>query len=86
MSWTWAALLVSRLPIQASMMILEGVLARWAELWRSLAPPQYERIFHHPELGAVTLDAQLQMYAWHSRHHVAHITALRQREGWHNRT
>ena len=80
---SWAVLVDSRLPIQASMMILEGVHARWTELWRSLTPPQFGRIFQHPELGAVTLDSQLQMYAWHSRHHVAHITALRHREGWH---
>jgi hypothetical protein len=79
---SWAALADSRLPIHASMMILEGVHVRWTELWRSLALPQFELIFSHPELGAVSLDAQLQMYAWHSRHHVAHITALREREGW----
>jgi hypothetical protein len=34
------------------------------------------------EIGVVTLDQQLQGYAWHSRHHVAHITELRRREGW----
>ena len=79
---SWAVLADSRLPIDPSMMILEGVHARWTELWRSLALPQFGLIFQHPELGAVTLDAQLQMYAWHSRHHVAHITTLRQRQGW----
>jgi hypothetical protein len=78
----WVPLADSRLPVDPSLMILDGMHARWAELWRSLTPDQFDRIFHHPEIGIVTLDAQLQMYAWHSRHHVAHITALRQREDW----
>lgn len=79
---SWAPLPDSRLPIDPSLSIVEGVHARWTELWRSLAPDQFERTFVHPEIGTVTLDFQLQMYSWHSRHHVAHITALRQREGW----
>ena len=46
-------------------------------------PDHFARQFSHPELGrALTLDTQLQSYAWHSRHHVAHIAALRQRQGW----
>ena len=60
---------------------MEGVHARWTELWRSLAPSQFARVFHHPEIGVVTLDAQLQMHAWHSRHHVAHITSLENAKG-----
>jgi hypothetical protein len=79
---SWAPLPDSRLPIDPSLSIVEGVHARWTELWRSLAPDQFERTFVHPEIGTVTLDFQLQMYSWHSRHHLAHITALRQREGW----
>lgn len=78
----WAPLPDSRLPIEMSLGILDGVHARWADVWRSLAPAQFERRFVHPEIGVTNLDAQLQGYAWHSRHHVAHILALRQREGW----
>jgi hypothetical protein len=78
----WVPLSDSRLPVDVSLWILDGLHARWAELWRSLSPQQFARIFMHPELGTVTLDSQLQMYAWHSRHHVAHVTALRLREGW----
>lgn len=78
----WALLPDSRLPIEISHAILDGVHARWTELWRSLAPGEFGRTFRHPEIGTVTLDFHLQMYGWHSRHHVAHITALRQREGW----
>ena len=79
---SWASLVDSKLPIHASMMILDGVHIRWTELWRSLARRHFDLTFNHPELGTVSLDTQLHMYAWHSRHHVAHITALRRREGW----
>jgi len=78
----WAPLPDSRLPIDLSLAILDGVHARWAALWRSLAPADFARTFNHPEIGIVTLDTHLQMYGWHSRHHVAHITSLGQREGW----
>lgn len=79
---SWVPLADSRLPVDLSLSIVKGVHTRWTELWRSLTPSQFARVFHHPEIGPVTLDAQLQMYAWHSRHHVAHITSLRQRQGW----
>lgn len=78
----WAPLPDNRLPIDVSLGILDGVHARWATVWRSLAPAQFARIFHHPEIGTVALDLQLQHYAWHCRHHVAHVTSLREREGW----
>jgi DinB family protein len=79
---SWVRLPDSGLPVDLSLFILGGLHTRWTTLWRSLTPPQFNRVFHHPEIGVVTLDSQLQMYAWHSRHHVAHLTALRQREGW----
>lgn len=78
----WALLPDSRMPVEVSLVFLEGVHGRWATLWNSLTPEQFGRVFHHPEIGRVTLEGQLQMYAWHSRHHVAHITSLRRREGW----
>jgi len=78
----WSALADMRLPIDVSLVLLDGLHARWVALYRSLAPSAFARVFHHPEIGVVTLDGQLQMYAWHSRHHVAHITSLRQREDW----
>ena len=78
----WAPLPDSRLPIEISLGILDAVHARWTAVWRSLVPAQFERRFYHPEIGLTNLDAQLQGYAWHSRHHVEHIMALREREGW----
>jgi hypothetical protein len=51
-------------------------------LLRSLKPEDFSRVLKHPELGRVTLEKYLAMYAWHGKHHVAHITNLRQRSGW----
>jgi hypothetical protein len=78
----WAPLPDSRLPIEISLGILDAVHTRWTTVWRSLAPVEFGRRFYHPEIGMTNLDAQLQGYAWHSRHHVGHITSLREREGW----
>lgn len=78
----WAELADTRMPIDLSLGILDGLHARWTTVWRSLTDAQFARAFKHPELGLMTLDQQLQGYAWHSRHHFAHITSLRQREGW----
>jgi hypothetical protein len=74
-----AALPDSHLPVQTSLKLLDGLHERWTTVYRSLAPQQFARTFVHPEIGVVSIDEQLQMYAWHSRHHVAHITAMRQR-------
>jgi len=78
----WATLPDSALPLDVSLGLLDGLHARWVAVWRSLAPNQFSRTFVHPELGPLTLDTHLQLYAWHCRHHVAHITALRTRNGW----
>jgi hypothetical protein len=48
----------------------------------SLGAPEFARQFHHPELGKLSLEVTLAIYAWHGRHHVAHITSLSERQGW----
>jgi hypothetical protein len=78
----WAILEDSRLPIGPSLGILDGVHERWATLCRTLGPAQLARTFIHPELGPLTVDTHLHLYGWHSRHHLAHITRLRERERW----
>ena len=79
----WAALPDSRLPIAIGLELLDAIQLRWVAVYRSLTPAQFGRVYVHPEHGReVSLDRHLQHYAWHSRHHVAHITSLRQREGW----
>jgi len=76
---TSAALPDSRLRVEPSLQLLDGLHERWTALYRSLSLELLSRTFMHPEIGSVVLDSQLQMYAWHSRHHVAHITSMRQR-------
>ncbi len=79
----WANLEDSRAtPIETSLALLESLHRRWVVLLRSLTPADYARTFRHPELGVLTLDKNLSLYAWHGRHHVAHITSLRERMGW----
>jgi len=79
----WAELADSQAtPIEVSLSMLESLHQRWVTLLRSLKREQWKRTFRHPELGVMALDKTLALYAWHGRHHVAHIMALRQRSGW----
>ena len=68
--------------IEVSLALLESLHRRWTRFLRSLRDEQLERVFIHPDLGRVTLDEAVQHYAWHGRHHLAHITRLRERMGW----
>jgi hypothetical protein len=68
--------------IEPSLRLLQYLHERLVLLLRSIAEDQWKRTFHHPENGVVRLDVNLLVYAWHSKHHVAHITGLRQRMGW----
>jgi len=68
--------------VEVSLALLETLHRRWAALLRAMKPADFARKFRHPELGEVTLERNLALYAWHSRHHVAHITSLRKRMGW----
>lgn len=80
----WAELEDTRsVPLSVSLDLLERLHTRWVALLRSLTPDDLERDFRHPEKGRILrLDSTLGMYAWHGKHHVAHITSLREREGW----
>jgi hypothetical protein len=71
-----------RLPIELSLMLIDGLHARWTAVLNALSTDQFGRPLYHPEIGAITVDYLVQSYGWHSRHHVAHITRLREREGW----
>lgn len=78
----WATLADTKLtPIGVSLDLLRAVHARWGTLLESLKEDDWARPLMHPENGPMTLDRLLQMYAWHGRHHVAHVTELRKREG-----
>jgi hypothetical protein len=78
---TWAELADTRMPIEVSLQLLEAVHARWVVVAQAMKPADFARTFTHPEYpeGPRTLDWHLQAYAWHSRHHLAHITAARAR-------
>jgi uncharacterized damage-inducible protein DinB len=79
----WAELPEARsAPIGISLALIDALHERWVLMLRLLAPGQFSRKFHHPEMGVMSLDQLLSMYAWHSRHHVAHVTSLRGRMGW----
>jgi uncharacterized damage-inducible protein DinB len=69
-------------PLEVSLVLLENLHDRWVQLLKSLTPEQWNRTFRHPELGTMTLHKTLALYAWHGRHHVAHITELRKRMSW----
>jgi hypothetical protein len=69
-------------PVDASLVLLDGLHRRWTVLLRSMTDQDYQRTFKHPEMGLVRLDVNLALYEWHCRHHTAHITSLRQRMNW----
>jgi len=79
----WATLEDSRItPLEVSLNLLEALHERWVLLLRSLSTEDFERTFRHPDLGLVSLNKNLALYAWHGRHHIAHITSLAKRMGW----
>ena len=69
-------------PLDVSLDFLETLHRRWVMFLKSLSEDDLKKSFQHPDWGLVTLDKAIVWYAWHGRHHVAHITALREREGW----
>ena len=78
----WAELPDASAPLPPSLELLDALHAKWVLLLRRLAEADWSRTFRHPESGDWRLDHVLSMYAWHGAHHIAHITSLRQREGW----
>ena len=79
----WAKLAdVALTPVQTSLAMLEALHDRWVRLLGTLDDAAFARAFRHPERGLMRLDQNLAMYAWHGRHHVAHITTLRERMRW----
>jgi hypothetical protein len=79
----WAELADARAAeVEISLALLESLHRRWVFLLRSLSAGDFGRCFRHPQLGVVSLDRNLGLYAWHGQHHVTHITALRKRMDW----
>jgi uncharacterized damage-inducible protein DinB len=69
-------------PIGLSLALLSSLHTRWMLMLRALQPADWKRTFRHPEIGLMTLEKNLALYAWHGKHHVAHVTGLRERMGW----
>jgi hypothetical protein len=66
-----------------SLTLLEAIHQRWVALLKNMNPADWKRSYRHPEYDRVIpLDEVLATYAWHGRHHVAHITSLRDRMAW----
>jgi uncharacterized damage-inducible protein DinB len=79
----WADLADTRAtPVTVSLQLLEALHDRWVRLLRAMSADDFRRTMHHPEMGVVDLTVMLRLYAWHGRHHVAHVTALRETMGW----
>ena len=78
----WARLADCRLPIDGSLAITAALHERWVALLESLSDTDFQRGYNHPENGRQDLATVLALYAWHSRHHTAHITHLRSRQNW----
>ena len=78
----WAELADSKLPVDVSLKLVDGLHTRWTTMLNSMSDADFQKKLNHPESGEWTLDKMLGMYAWHSRHHTAHITNLRERLGW----
>jgi hypothetical protein len=79
----WAKLSdVRDTPVETSLTLLETLHARWDAILRAMTDGDFARTLLHPEHGVVTLDWLIALYAWHGRHHAAHITSLRERNGW----
>jgi uncharacterized damage-inducible protein DinB len=68
--------------VEDSLQAIDAVHARWVRLLDAMTPADFAREFVHPDRGPQTIDRNVAMYAWHGRHHVAHITSLRQRMHW----
>ncbi len=78
----WAELGDSKMPIENSLTLLESLHFRWTELLNSMSESDFARILVHPESGELSLSQMVALYAWHGKHHTAHITKLRERNGW----
>jgi uncharacterized damage-inducible protein DinB len=76
----WARLPdVPATPVEVSLQLLDSLHRRWVILLRGLKDSDWKKQFRHPEIGLVSLESNLALYAWHGDHHIAHITQMRLR-------
>jgi hypothetical protein len=79
----WASLADSTMPVKVSLELIKHLHARWVVLLKSMTNDDFAKTFIHPASQSTSsLDRVLGMYAWHGKHHLAHITELKKRKGW----
>lgn len=80
----WAELADSKtMPIEPSLLMLEGIHARWTVVLHNLSELHYSKLFVHPQhKKEFRLDEYIGMNAWHCNHHLAHITETKKRNNW----
>lgn len=80
----WAELPDYRLvPLETVLNFLDHLHEMWLILLRSLNEKDLARQFYHPESNEhIDLATNIGIYAWHCRHHLAHITTLIEKKGW----
>lgn len=79
----WAELEDGRRGVlEPSLKMVDAIHLRWVMMLRAMVESDWSRAYIHPESGRTTLAAALDLYAWHTRHHLAHITSLRDRMKW----
>ena len=70
-------------PVELSLGLIYSLHARWVMMLRNLSEDDLKKKFIHPESGkAIALNTMVALYAWHGKHHLAHIEGLRERMGW----
>jgi len=72
----WAKLPDAAFPVEPSLELLQALHLRWVGLLEAMEAREFQRTFAHPESGVWRLDQYLAQYAWHGRHHVAHIKSI----------
>ncbi|KYG27803.1 YfiT family bacillithiol transferase [Priestia endophytica] len=79
---SWAKLPDNDLSIEVSLHLLSALHERLHKILNSLEEKDLKKIVQHPENGKVTVEQLIATYAWHGKHHIAHITTLRNQKGW----
>lgn len=67
---------------ELSLALLDALHGRWVAFLHTFGEAEWRRGFVHPKLGEMSLETTATLYAWHGRHHVAHVTELRRARGW----
>jgi uncharacterized damage-inducible protein DinB len=74
---------VQNLPVNISVTLLFALHVRWHEFLNHFTDADWQKTIYHPQhQKSMTLWFLLGLYAWHGKHHAAHITELRQQKGW----